>query len=78
MTTKTKVNKFPFLSDSVNSVIFLLSYPYSEEYSQPTQYMNTRCPAWCDRVLMSQTAQKFIEKVRHYCIYNLDLLFSVR
>lgn len=57
--------------DSINSVIFLLSYPYSEEYSQPTQYMNTRCPAWCDRVLMSQTALKFIHKVRHCCVYNL-------
>uniref|UniRef100_A0A673C3X2 inositol-polyphosphate 5-phosphatase n=1 Tax=Sphaeramia orbicularis TaxID=375764 RepID=A0A673C3X2_9TELE len=36
------------------------SYPYSEEYTKPTQYMNTRCPAWCDRILMSHTAQEFI------------------
>ncbi|XP_054628247.1 inositol polyphosphate-5-phosphatase A isoform X2 [Dunckerocampus dactyliophorus] len=36
------------------------SYPYSEEYTKPTQYMNTRCPAWCDRILMSHTAQQFI------------------
>lgn len=55
----------------VTLVIFLLSYPYSEEYSQPTQYMNTRCPAWCDRVLMSQTAQEFIHKVRLDCVHNL-------
>ncbi|XP_070820354.1 inositol polyphosphate-5-phosphatase A [Chaetodon trifascialis] len=38
------------------------SYPYSEEYTKPTQYMNTRCPAWCDRILMSHTAQEFIHK----------------
>ncbi|XP_068559757.1 inositol polyphosphate-5-phosphatase A isoform X1 [Cebidichthys violaceus] len=38
------------------------SYPYSEEYTKPTQYMNTRCPAWCDRILMSHTAQEFIHE----------------
>uniref|UniRef100_A0A3Q1BLS3 inositol-polyphosphate 5-phosphatase n=1 Tax=Amphiprion ocellaris TaxID=80972 RepID=A0A3Q1BLS3_AMPOC len=41
---------------------FILSYPYSEEYTKPTQYMNTRCPAWCDRILMSHAAQDFIER----------------
>lgn len=40
-----------------------LSYPYSEEYTKPTQYMNTRCPAWCDRILMSHTAQEFVVPV---------------
>ncbi|XP_077942959.1 inositol polyphosphate-5-phosphatase A isoform X2 [Gasterosteus aculeatus] len=40
------------------------SYPYSEEYTKPTQYMNTRCPAWCDRILMSHSAQEFIHKDR--------------
>ncbi|XP_073321525.1 inositol polyphosphate-5-phosphatase A [Pagrus major] len=38
------------------------SYPYSEEYTKPTQYMNTRCPAWCDRILMSHTAQESIHQ----------------
>ncbi|XP_013867556.1 inositol polyphosphate-5-phosphatase A [Austrofundulus limnaeus] len=38
------------------------SYPYSEDYTQPTQYMNTRCPAWCDRILMSHTAQDLIHR----------------
>ncbi|XP_035513618.1 inositol polyphosphate-5-phosphatase A [Morone saxatilis] len=41
-------------------ITFPPSYPYSEEYTKPTQYMNTRCPAWCDRILMSHTAQEFI------------------
>ncbi|XP_061673524.1 inositol polyphosphate-5-phosphatase A isoform X2 [Syngnathoides biaculeatus] len=41
-------------------ITFPPSYPYSEEYTKPTQYMNTRCPAWCDRILMSHSAQQFI------------------
>lgn len=43
-------------------ITFPPSYPYSEEYTKPTQYMNTRCPAWCDRILMSHTAHEFIHK----------------
>ncbi|MGH0169290.1 UNVERIFIED_CONTAM: hypothetical protein FKN15_059996 [Acipenser sinensis] len=38
------------------------SYPYSEDYSQPTQFMNTRCPAWCDRVLLSHSARHIIHR----------------
>ncbi|XP_029915878.1 inositol polyphosphate-5-phosphatase A isoform X1 [Myripristis murdjan] len=41
-------------------ILFPPSYPYSEEYTKPTQYMNTRCPSWCDRILMSHTAQDSI------------------
>uniref|UniRef100_A0A8C9ZD39 inositol-polyphosphate 5-phosphatase n=1 Tax=Sander lucioperca TaxID=283035 RepID=A0A8C9ZD39_SANLU len=29
---------------------------------KPIQYMNTRCPAWCDRILMSHSAQEFIRR----------------
>lgn len=39
------------------------SYPYSEDSGQGGQYMNTRCPAWCDRVLMSPSARELILKV---------------
>ncbi|XP_016105800.1 type I inositol 1,4,5-trisphosphate 5-phosphatase-like isoform X4 [Sinocyclocheilus grahami] len=38
------------------------SYPYSEDYTKPTQYMNTRCPAWCDRILMSHSARDIIHR----------------
>ncbi|XP_076010370.1 inositol polyphosphate-5-phosphatase A [Genypterus blacodes] len=41
-------------------ILFPPSYPYSEDYTKPTQYMNTRCPSWCDRILMSHTAQELI------------------
>ncbi|XP_060027057.1 inositol polyphosphate-5-phosphatase A isoform X1 [Erinaceus europaeus] len=36
------------------------SYPYSEDRSRGRQYMNTRCPAWCDRVLMSPAAKELV------------------
>uniref|UniRef100_A0AAX7VKG2 inositol-polyphosphate 5-phosphatase n=1 Tax=Astatotilapia calliptera TaxID=8154 RepID=A0AAX7VKG2_ASTCA len=39
------------------------SYPYSEDSSQGKQYMNTRCPAWCDRILMSPSARDMLLKV---------------
>nr|XP_015827777.2 inositol polyphosphate-5-phosphatase A [Nothobranchius furzeri] len=41
-------------------ITFPPSYPYSEDHNQPTRYMNTRCPAWCDRILMSHTADDLI------------------
>ncbi|XP_023585835.1 inositol polyphosphate-5-phosphatase A isoform X5 [Trichechus manatus latirostris] len=41
-------------------ISFPPSYPYSEDSSQGRQYMNTRCPAWCDRILMSLSAKELI------------------
>ncbi|KAK2507326.1 hypothetical protein MC885_015539, partial [Smutsia gigantea] len=35
-------------------------YPYSEDSNQGQHYMNTRCPAWCDRVLMSPSAKELV------------------
>ncbi|XP_064793380.1 inositol polyphosphate-5-phosphatase A-like isoform X3 [Oncorhynchus masou masou] len=43
-------------------ILFPPSYPYCEDYTKPTQYMNTRCPSWCDRILMSHTAQDIIHR----------------
>ncbi|XP_032278915.1 inositol polyphosphate-5-phosphatase A isoform X2 [Phoca vitulina] len=43
-------------------ISFPPSYPYSEDSGQGQQYMNTRCPAWCDRVLMSPSARELILK----------------
>ncbi|XP_048834435.1 inositol polyphosphate-5-phosphatase A [Brienomyrus brachyistius] len=43
-------------------ITFPPSYPYSEEYTKPTQYMNTRCPSWCDRILMSHTARDIMHR----------------
>ncbi|XP_074856536.1 inositol polyphosphate-5-phosphatase A isoform X3 [Carettochelys insculpta] len=43
-------------------ISFPPSYPYSEDCSQGKQYMNTRCPAWCDRILMSHSAKELLLK----------------
>ncbi|ERE77982.1 type I inositol-1,4,5-trisphosphate 5-phosphatase-like protein [Cricetulus griseus] len=43
-------------------ISFPPSYPYSEDSSQGEQYMNTRCPAWCDRILMSLSAKELVLK----------------
>ncbi|XP_061624513.1 inositol polyphosphate-5-phosphatase A isoform X5 [Phyllopteryx taeniolatus] len=63
-------------------ITFPPSYPYSEEYTKPTQYMNTRCPAWCDRILMSHAAQQFIHSVsRHlpaFRQYPRNVIVSTR
>ncbi|CAH1121785.1 unnamed protein product [Ceutorhynchus assimilis] len=41
---------------------FIPSYPFEEKITKGTSYMPTRCPAWCDRVLFSHTAQKIIDE----------------
>lgn len=41
-------------------VMFPPSYPFEEKISQATNYMQTRCPGWCDRVLLSLTAKELI------------------
>ncbi|XP_069095864.1 inositol polyphosphate-5-phosphatase A isoform X2 [Pleurodeles waltl] len=43
-------------------ISFPPSYPYSEDSSQGKQYMNTRCPAWCDRIVMSHSAKELLLK----------------
>ncbi|KAM6954319.1 inositol polyphosphate-5-phosphatase A [Aplochiton taeniatus] len=43
-------------------ILFPPSYPYSEDYPKPTQYMNTRCPSWCDRILMSHAALEIMHR----------------
>ncbi|XP_041064975.1 inositol polyphosphate-5-phosphatase A-like isoform X1 [Carcharodon carcharias] len=45
------------------------SYPYSEVNTEGTQYANTRCPAWCDRILMSPSANEVVIKGRY--VYDL-------
>lgn len=44
-------------------VTFLPSYPFEENCLDGQSYMKTRCPAWCDRVLLSVTAKQLISEV---------------
>ncbi|KAM9365244.1 inositol polyphosphate-5-phosphatase A isoform 2-T3 [Pholidichthys leucotaenia] len=43
-------------------ISFPPSYPYSEDSRRGKEYMNTRCPAWCDRILMSSSARDLVLK----------------
>ncbi|BFF91716.1 inositol polyphosphate-5-phosphatase A [Drosophila madeirensis] len=40
---------------------FVPSYPFEEDPQMPTDYMSTRCPAWCDRILMSPQVKEIIQ-----------------
>ncbi|NP_001120627.1 inositol polyphosphate-5-phosphatase, 40kDa, gene 2 [Xenopus tropicalis] len=55
----------PFLSRLAEMPIFFPpSYPFSEDITRPSQFMGTRCPSWCDRVLMSYSARALLNKVK--------------
>ncbi|CAG9862365.1 unnamed protein product [Phyllotreta striolata] len=41
-------------------VNFPPSYPFEENIARATTYMQTRCPAWCDRVLLSKNAKQLV------------------
>ncbi|XP_050304592.1 inositol polyphosphate-5-phosphatase A isoform X2 [Anthonomus grandis grandis] len=45
---------------------FAPSYPFEEKISKGSCYMPTRCPAWCDRILFSHSAEKIIEESDGY------------
>ncbi|KAL0860853.1 hypothetical protein ABMA27_009391 [Loxostege sticticalis] len=42
-------------------VKFPPTYPFEEDVHLPTHYMKTRCPAWCDRILLSQSARLLVQ-----------------
>ncbi|KAL9898989.1 inositol polyphosphate-5-phosphatase A isoform 1-T1 [Glossina fuscipes fuscipes] len=47
------------------------SYPYEEDPEMPMDYMSTRCPSWCDRILMSPQARRIIDEEFSPNIYNI-------
>ncbi|CAD6995394.1 unnamed protein product [Ceratitis capitata] len=49
---------------------FKPSYPFEEDPELPNQYMKTRCPAWCDRVLMSSQIPEISSPKKAYEQYN--------
>uniref|UniRef100_A0A8C5QTJ4 inositol-polyphosphate 5-phosphatase n=1 Tax=Leptobrachium leishanense TaxID=445787 RepID=A0A8C5QTJ4_9ANUR len=55
----------PFLDGLTEIPIsFPPSYPFSEMVSRPSEFMGTRCPAWCDRVFMSHSARELLNKIK--------------
>ncbi|KAH3787856.1 inositol polyphosphate-5-phosphatase A-like [Dreissena polymorpha] len=41
-------------------ITFPPSYPFSEEVTDGLSYMKTRCPSWCDRILLSHSTKDLI------------------
>lgn len=41
------------------------SYPFEEDETGARCYMQTRCPAWCDRVVLSPAAQDLLDMVQN-------------
>ncbi|XP_033220614.1 uncharacterized protein LOC117175142 isoform X2 [Belonocnema kinseyi] len=42
---------------------FVPSYPFEEDVQEGTNYMQTRVPAWCDRVLFSPAAKLLVQDI---------------
>ncbi|XP_070503717.1 inositol polyphosphate-5-phosphatase A isoform X2 [Chironomus tepperi] len=40
---------------------FSPTYPFEENPQLPHHYMTTRCPSWCDRILMTKSMKRLIE-----------------
>ncbi|EGD73887.1 inositol polyphosphate-5-phosphatase [Salpingoeca rosetta] len=45
------------------AVNFEPTYPYSEDPDVHNEFLTKRCPAWCDRVLMTEAALELMEPV---------------
>lgn len=52
-----ELSQFEGLSEL--KIAFPPSYPFKEDLAS-SGYMNTRCPSWCDRILMNKYAQKLV------------------
>ncbi|KAG5671602.1 hypothetical protein PVAND_001795 [Polypedilum vanderplanki] len=42
-------------------ITFSPTYPFEENPDLPSNYMPTRCPSWCDRILMTKAARNLIQ-----------------
>lgn len=46
-------------------ITFPPSYPFEEgAKGEGSHYMQTRCPSWCDRVILDKAAKKLVDSVR--------------
>ncbi|XP_058798036.1 inositol polyphosphate-5-phosphatase A [Phymastichus coffea] len=44
-------------------ISFVPSYPFEEDVKEGSNYMHTRVPAWCDRVLLSPSAKSLVKDI---------------
>ena len=62
---------FSFLSSLTFSLVY--SYPFSEDTSKSDVYMETRCPSWCDRVLLSNSSWDWLQsEVSCHPLFNFN------
>ena len=52
----------PFLRIALLCFFLRSSYPFSEEHDEARSYLRARCPAWCDRILLSHSFKSFVDK----------------
>ncbi|CAF2157491.1 unnamed protein product [Rotaria magnacalcarata] len=66
-TNTQQARMFDFESSSFDDHIFEYekafppSYPYSEEQHEARSYLRARCPAWCDRILLSHSFKNIVD-----------------
>lgn len=50
---------------------FTPSYPYAEDLDKPSEFMTTRPPAYCDRVMMNKFAWQMTQNPKASFVYDL-------
>ena len=54
-------------------ITFAPTYPWSEDCGRPNTFMNTRGPAWCDRVLVNERALEEVDTASAvYSSFGMD------
>lgn len=54
-------------------IAFPPSYPFEEDPKLPQDYMSSRCPAWCDRILMNPTAKELMVEPAEYKMIGTEV-----
>ena len=57
---KDRLHEFP--------IEFPPSYPFEENVHRSQYLMKTRCPSWCDRIVMSKSALDVIHQVSPWVV----------
>lgn len=56
------------------------SYPYSEEHHEARSYLRARCPAWCDRILLSHSFKNIVNSevfIHHHHSSFMNISFRL-
>jgi len=76
-TNTQQANKFDFESSSFVDYLFEYektfppSYPYSEQHHEARSYLRARCPAWCDRILLSHSFKDLVDTKAKQPTYDI-------